>query len=75
MTTNYEEEIPNGILFNLREIENMHLIKIDMSKKLITTNKIESVKVGTKTHIARSELIRFLKENTISKEVRTNEEP
>ncbi len=65
MTTNYDNLIPQGILFNLRQIEDMNIIKMDMAKKLIYKNKLEVVKIGSKLHISRTELIRFLESNTI----------
>ena len=65
MNTNYDTLIPKGILFNLKEIEEMNIIKINMAKKLIIKKKIEVVKIGNKLHISRTELIRFLQENTI----------
>lgn len=65
MKTNYDELIPRGVLFNLKEIEDMNLLKVDMAKKLIYNKEIEFVKIGAKIHIARSELIRFLVTNTI----------
>jgi hypothetical protein len=66
MRTNYDEIIPKGILFNLKEIEDMNIIKIDMAKKLIYNNALESVKIGSKLHVSRSELIRYLVTNTIA---------
>ena len=63
--TNYDEIIPKGVIFNLKEIEEMNIIKIDMAKKLIAKNEIEVVKIGNKLHISRSELIRYLEANTI----------
>ncbi|MCW8895029.1 helix-turn-helix domain-containing protein [Sulfurimonas sp.] len=66
MTTNYDALIPKGVLFNLQEIQNMKLLKIDMAKKLIYKGKIEVVKVGSKIHVSRSELIRYLEENTFA---------
>ncbi len=63
--TNYDELIPKGVIFNLKEIEEMNIIKIDMAKKLISKNEIEVVKIGNKLHISRSELIRYLEANTI----------
>ena len=33
--------VPQGVLFNLKEIEDMKIIKIDMDKKLIYNNKLE----------------------------------
>ena len=65
MRTNYDELIPKGVIFNLKEIEEMNIIKIDMAKKLIAQNEIEVVKIGNKLHISRSELIRYLEANTI----------
>ena len=64
MRTNYDEIIPRGVIFNLKEIEEMNIIKIDMAKKLILKNEIEVVKIGNKLHISRSELIRYLEANT-----------
>ena len=67
MTTDYENSIPQGVLFNLREIADMNLIKIDMAKKLIYNNQLEIVKIGTKVHVSRTELIRYLESNTLSR--------
>ena len=36
ITTNYNELIPNGLLFSIKEIDEMNLIKSDMLKKIIT---------------------------------------
>lgn len=65
MTTDYNDLIPQGILFNLREIEDMNIIKVDMAKKLIQKKMLEVVKIGNKLHVSRTELIQFLKRNTI----------
>ena len=65
MAANYDNLLPQGILFNLRQIEEMNIIKKDMAKKLICNRKLEAVKIGNKLHISRTELIRFLEENTI----------
>jgi len=62
--TNFDKEIPTGVLFSLREIEEMKIIKTSTLKKLIRTSQIESTKIGNKHHIARAELIRYLKNNT-----------
>ena len=61
---NYDKEIPYGILFNLREIEDMNLIKMDMAKKLIMNGEIGTVRIGAKLHIARAILIQYLENNT-----------
>jgi len=65
-TTNYDQLIPQGVLFNLKQIESFNIIKVDMAKKLIQQRAIEFVKIGNKIHISRTELIRFLEENTIA---------
>jgi hypothetical protein len=62
----YDELIPNGVVFNLKEIQNMKILKISMAKKLISNGQINIIKIGNKVHVARSELIRFLEEHTIS---------
>lgn len=63
--TNYDELLPKGILFSIKEIDDMGLIKSDMLKKLIYNREIEVVKIGTKNFISRSVLILFLKKNTL----------
>lgn len=65
MKSNYNNIIPPGVLFNLREIDEMNLIKMDMAKKLISKNELEIVKIGVKIHISREVLINFLEANTI----------
>lgn len=65
MKTNYDEIIPYGVLFNLKEVEEMRIIKVDMAKKLILKGEIEFVKIGNKIHLSRTVLIRYLIENTI----------
>lgn len=62
--TNYENLLPKAILFNLKEIEKLSIIKIAMAKKLIQNNEIEFVKIGNKIHISRAELINYLNKNT-----------
>ena len=65
MTTDYEQLLPHKVLFNLKEIQEIGIIKIAMAKKLIAKNEIEFVKIGNKIHISRIQLIRFLEGNTI----------
>ena len=69
-STNYEKLLPQAILFNLKEAEDLSIFKIPMSKKLIAAGKLESVKIGNKLHLSRTEIIRYLEENTsiVSKE-------
>lgn len=65
MFEKYDLLVPQGVIFNLKEIEEMKILKTDMAKKLIYNNELEVVKIGKKIHISRSELIRFLMDNTI----------
>ena len=65
MFEKYDMLIPQGVIFNLKEIEEMKILKVDMAKKLIYNDELEIVKIGKKIHISRTELIRFLVANTI----------
>ena len=69
MSIDYNLIIPNKILFNLKEIEEIGLIKTDMAKKLVYNGYLEVVKIGNKLHISRTELIRYLEKNTYSKDM------
>lgn len=64
MSTDYHSILPNKILFNLRELEEIGLIKTDMAKKLVYNGYLEVVKIGNKIHISRQELVRYLSSNT-----------
>ncbi|WP_151900544.1 DNA-binding protein [Sulfurimonas hydrogeniphila] len=66
MTTNYTDLIPNKVLFNLREIDDLGIIKMDMAKKLISKGILETVRVGTKIHVSRAVLIKYLEDNTVA---------
>lgn len=66
MNINYEDLIPKKVLFNLREIENLGLIKIPTIKKILAKGEITYTRIGNKLHIARTELIRYLEANTVS---------
>ena len=65
--TNYNEIIPEGVLFNLADVQDMKLIKISTAKKMNDKGLIEIVKIGNKIHISRLELIRYLQDQTIPK--------
>lgn len=65
-TVDYNKIIPEGVLFNLKEVEQMKIIKVDMAKKLIFNGELEVVKIGSKLHISRQVLIDYLNRNTIS---------
>ena len=64
MDVNYDSLLPQKILFNLKEVEDIGIIKTNMAKKLIYNGFLEIVKIGNKIHISREELIRYLKSNT-----------
>lgn len=65
ITTNYNELIPNGLLFSIKEIDEMNLIKSDMLKKIIYNREIEVVKIGKKNFISKQALIAYLEANTV----------
>jgi hypothetical protein len=69
MTTDFDKLLPQGLLFTLVQLQDMKIIKIDMAKKLINNGVLEVVRIGTKLHISRTELIRYLTENTTEKTV------
>lgn len=64
MITDFEELLPTGILFSIREINDMGLIKSDLLKKLIYSQKIEVTKLNSKNFISRTALIEYLTKNT-----------
>jgi len=66
MITDFERLIPHGILFSIKQINDMGLIKSDMLKKLIYHREIEVVKIGNKNFISKTALIAFLEENTVT---------
>lgn len=67
MNTNYDNLISKDkILLSIKDIDNLGIIKSDMCKKLIFHRQIEITKIGKKNNISRSEIIRYLKYNTIS---------
>jgi len=61
----FDELIPQGVIFNLRQIEEWNILNISMAKKLIGKGEIEVVKIGNKLHISRTVLIEYLVANTI----------
>jgi hypothetical protein len=64
-TTDYNLLIPLGILFSIKEIDEMNLIKAAMLKKLIYKREIEVVKLGKKNFISRIALVAYLEANTV----------
>lgn len=65
-TTNFEDLIPKQVLFSIKEIEDLGIIKSDMCKKLIYRRELETIKIGSKNHFSRSEIIRYLQLRTVS---------
>ncbi len=68
LTTDFNTLLPEGILFSIRQIDEMGLIKSDMLKKIILNRAIEVVKLGKKNFISRMSLIGYLEDNTIPTE-------
>ncbi|MCW8895003.1 DNA-binding protein [Sulfurimonas sp.] len=66
---NFEELIPSGVLFSIKDINNMGIIKSDMLRKLIYNRAITVVKIGSKNFIARDTLISYLEANTVPAEL------
>ena len=48
MNANYDLLLPEKVLFNLKEIEQIGVIKTDMAKKLVYNGFLEVVKIGKK---------------------------
>ena len=46
MDVNYDSLLPQKILFNLKEVEDIGIIKTNMAKKLIYNGFLEIVKVS-----------------------------
>ncbi len=65
MQTDYEKLLPKNVIFNLKQIQDLGIVKTDMMKKLIYKKEIEVVKIGNKLHISRMEILRYLYKNTI----------
>ncbi len=65
MHTKFEELIPQKVLFSIKEISDLGIIKSDMCKKLIYNRKIEIVKLGNKNFVSKTELIRYLETELI----------
>jgi len=65
LITDFNSLLPDGIVFSIREIDEMGLIKSDMLKKLISHRAIEVLKIGKKNFISRMTLVTYLEDNTI----------
>lgn len=60
MTTDFQALLPEGLLFSIKDIDAMKLIKKDMLRKIILNNAITVVKIGSKNFIDRQTLIKYL---------------
>ena len=60
MTTDFETLLPKGLLFSIKDIDAMGLIKKDFLRKLILNNGITVLKIGSKNFIDRKTLIDYL---------------
>ncbi len=65
MITQFDNIIPDGVLFSIKQIDDLQIIKSDMLKKLIYNKQIEVVKLGKKNFVSRVALISYLEANTI----------
>lgn len=68
MITDFDELLPEGLLFSLKQINDMGLIKLSMLHKMVFNRTIEVVKVGKKSYISRIALISYLESQTIPAE-------
>lgn len=66
ITTDFNALLPQKILFSIKEIDEIGLIKSDLLKKLIYSQKIEVTKLASKNFVSRTALISYLQANTIA---------
>jgi hypothetical protein len=66
MNTDFENLIPKKVLFSIKDIDELGIIKSDMCKKLLYKGELEVVKIGSKNYFSRTEIIRFLNSKTIT---------
>ena len=65
LKANYENIIPQSVLFNLAQLQELNILKTPTAKKLIYAGKIEAIKIGNKLHISRAEIIGYLEDRTL----------
>ena len=68
MITDFDALLPAGLLFSIKTINDLNLIKSDLLKKLIYSKKLEVTKLNSKNFISRTALISYLEANTIPAE-------
>lgn len=66
-TNTLDDVLPPRILFPLKELDSLGILKVSMAKKLLSQKLLESIKIGSKHFIARTEILRYLIENTIAR--------
>lgn len=64
-TNSYDKLLPNGVLFNLAQLQELKILKTPTAKKLIYAGKLEAIKIGNKLHVSRAEIIRYLEDRTL----------
>ena len=64
-TIDFNKSIPEGVIFSIKDVNNMGAIKADMLRKLIFNREITVVKIGSKNFIARETLLKYLQDNVI----------
>ena len=57
--------LPKQILFSLKQLEDIGLLKVSTAKKFIKNGDIIAVKVGAKLFIAREEIIQYFNANIV----------
>ena len=65
MTTDFETLLPEGLLFSIKEIDSMKLIRKDFLRKIIYHKGISVIKMGSKNFISRQTLIEYLEKCVI----------
>ena len=60
MIPDFEILLPEGLLFSIKDIDSMGLIKKDMLRKIILHQEITVIKLGCKNFIDRQTLINYL---------------
>ena len=65
MEANFDKLIPAGILFSIKEIDAMKILRKDFLRKIIFNKGISVVKLGAKNFIARDTLVYYLESNTV----------
>ena len=60
----FENELPQQVLFSLTNLHDMGVLNKSTAKKFISEKLIVSTRIGKKHYISRNEVLRFLDEST-----------